>query len=59
MGKNITTFGTDRSSSVHIENKNKDILVLGEETTQALVNTILTAEAKYLINFTDWRKNLC
>ena len=39
------------ASSVHIDNKNKDILVLGEGTTQGLNNTTMTAEYKYPINF--------
>ena len=30
MGKNVIIFGADMSSSVHIDNKNKDILILGE-----------------------------
>ena len=41
------------SSSVHVNNKGKDILILGEGTTQRLVDTTLTAEAKYSINFTQ------
>ena len=41
------------SSSVHIDNKNKDILILGEGPTQGLDDTTLTAEAKYPINFTQ------
>ena len=53
--KNVI-FGADMSSSVHIDNKNKDILILGEEPTQGLDDTTLTAEAKYLINFTQPRK---
>ena len=44
------------SSSVHIDNKNKDILILGEGPTQELDDTTLTAEAKYPINFTQPRK---
>ena len=39
--------------SVHVDNKGKDILILGEGTTQGLVDTTLTAEAKYSINFTQ------
>ena len=31
VGKNIVVFVADMSSSVHIDNKNKDILVLSEE----------------------------
>ena len=39
------------SSSVHIDNKGKDTLILGKGPTQALDDTTLT-EAKYPINFT-------
>ena len=52
MAKNAIIFGADMSSSVHINNKNKDILVLGEAPTQGLDNTTLAAEVKYPINFT-------
>ena len=41
------------SSSVHIDNKNKDILILGEGPTQGLDDTTLTAEAKHPIIFTQ------
>ena len=34
-----------------IDNKNKDILILGEGPTQGLYDTTLTAEAKYPLNF--------
>ena len=34
IGKNNIIFGADMSSSVHIDNKNKDILILGEWITQ-------------------------
>ena len=40
------------SASLHIDNKNKDILILGEGTTQGLDDTTLTAEAIYPINLT-------
>ena len=52
MGKNVIIFGADMRSSVHVDNKNKDILIFGEGPTQGLDNTTLTAEAKYPINFT-------
>ena len=39
------------SSSVHIENKGKDILIIGKGPTQGLDGTTLTVKAKYLINF--------
>ena len=41
------------SSSVHVDNEEKDILSLGEGPTQGLDDTTLTAEAKYPINFTQ------
>ena len=43
------------NSSVHIDNKNKDILILGEGSTQGLDDATLKAEAKYPINFTQTR----
>ena len=45
QGKNVIVFGDDMSSSVHIDNENKDISVLGEGPTQGLDNTTLTSEA--------------
>ena len=44
------------SSSIHIDNKKKDILVLGKGPTQGLEST-LTAEKVYSINFTVTKKN--
>ena len=40
------------SSSVHINNKNENILFLGKGSTQGLYYSILTAESVYPINFT-------
>ena len=45
------------SSSIHIGNKKKDILVLGRGPTQGSEST-LTAEKLYSINFTVTKKNL-
>ena len=56
MGKNVITFGADMSSSVHIDNKGKDILILGEWPTQALDDTALTGKTIYPINFTQPNK---
>ena len=39
------------SSSVHVYNKSKDILVLDEGLTQGFNDTSITAEVKYPINF--------
>ena len=46
------------SSSPHIDNKRKDILVLGRGPTQGLEST-LTAEKMYSINFTATKKKFC
>ena len=46
------------SSSAHIDNKKKDILVLGKGPTQGLEHT-LTAEKMYSINFTATRQKIC
>ena len=51
MGKNVIPFGVDISSCVYIDNKNKDILILGKGPTQGLDDATLTAEAQYSINF--------
>ena len=53
MGKNVIIFGVDMSSSVHFDNKGKDIFIPCEDISQGLDDTILTAEAKYSINFTQ------
>ena len=39
------------NSSVHVDNKGKDILILGKSPTQGLGEHSLTAEKMYLINF--------
>ena len=52
LGKNVmTSFG-------RIDNENKDILILGEGTTQGFDHSALTEETKYLINFTQIGKRL-
>ena len=55
FGQNVLIFGVDVSFSTHIDNKKKDILVLGQGPTQRLEHT-LTAEKMYLINFTVKKK---
>ena len=39
------------TSSVHVNDKNKDILILGKLQTQGLDNTTLTTEAEYSVSF--------
>ena len=46
------------SSSAHIDNKKKDILILGIGPTQGLVHT-LNAEKMYSINFTVTNIKFC
>ena len=52
MGNNVIIFGAVMGSSVHIDNKERDISILGEGPTQGLDDTTLTAETIYPINFT-------
>ena len=54
MGKII--FGVDMSSYGHVDNKGKDILILGEGPTQGLDDTTLKTESKYPISFTELGK---
>ena len=56
MCRYVVIFTADMSSSVHIDNKGKDSLILGEGSTQGLNNTTLTPKAKYPINFTQSNK---
>ena len=51
--KNVIIFGANMSSLVHTDNKKKYILVLVKGTTDGLVDTMLTAEKDYSINFTE------
>ena len=46
------------STSIHIDNNKKDILVLGSGPTQGLESTLI-AEKMYSINFTVTRKKFC
>ena len=41
MEKIVIIFAADMSSSVHIDNKNKNILILGEGSIQGLDDTTL------------------
>ena len=59
FSRNCIIFGVNMSSSIHVDNKKKYILVLGEGHTQGLDGTTLTAEKKYSINFTENNKKIC
>ena len=56
FGQNVLIFGADMSSSIHVDNKKKDILVLGRGPAQGLEST-LTAEKMYFINFLVTKRN--
>ena len=59
FGRNVVIFGVDMSSSVHVDNKGKDILILGKGPTQGLGEHSLTAEKIYSVNPTDHRVKYC
>ena len=56
VGRNMIIFGLDMSSSPHIDNKKKDILILGKGPTQGLEQT---EEKLYSINFTKGNTKFC
>ena len=58
FGRNCIIFGVDMSSSVHPDDKKKDILILGEGTRQGQIATTYIAEKMYSINFTENSKKL-
>ena len=58
FGQNVLIFGIGMSFSAHIDNKKKEILVLGISPTQGLEHT-LTTEKMYSINFTVTKKKFC
>ena len=45
-------------SSVHANNKNKNILILGKGQIKGLDNTTLTTKAGYSINFSRSKKKI-
>ena len=59
FGGNIITLGTDMSSSVHANNRTKNILVLGNDFIEGLDNTTVYAKKLYSVNFTKTNSNFC
>ena len=55
FGKNCTIFAVDTSSSVHVDNNKKYILILGEGLIQVLDGTTLTAEWKIQSNLLHYK----
>ena len=58
-GRNVIIFGVGMTSSVHVDNKEKKILILGKGPTQRLREHTLAAEKMYSINFTENNKKFC
>ena len=56
VGKNVIIFGVDMNSSSKINNRKKDILILGKGSTQGLEHT-LNAEKLYSVNSTKKIQN--
>ena len=54
--RNVIIFGADMSSSVHANNKTRNILVLGKDFIQGIENTTIYAEKLFSINFTENNK---
>ena len=59
FGRNCKIYEADIGSSLHIDNKEKDTLILGEAPIQRLDDKKLTTEKMYWINFTENNKNVC
>ena len=49
FGQNVSISGADMSSSAHINNKKKDILVVGKGPTQGLKHTLIVEKIIQLI----------
>ena len=58
-GRNVIIFGVDMNSSIHTDNKGKDILIFGKGPTQGLREHSLTAEKMYSINFNKNNIKVC
>ena len=57
--RNVIILGADMRSSVHANNRTKNILVLGKDFIQGLDNTIIYGEKLHSINFTKTNTKLC
>ena len=57
--RNCIIFGADMSSSVHANNKTKNILVLGKDFVQGLDNTTIYAGELYSIILTENNRKFC
>ena len=57
-GQNVIIFRVDTSSSTKIDNRKKDILILGKGPMQGLEHT-LSVKKMYLINFSKGHTKFC
>ena len=57
-GGNVIISGVDMNSTTKVDNRRKDILILGKGPTQGLERT-LSAEKMYSINFNENDKKFC
>ena len=56
FGKNKIMFGADMSSYGHVDNRKKDLLIIGKDSTQRLDNIKLNAENEYAKTFSEKQK---
>ena len=59
IGRNVIIFGLDMNSSLYIDNKGKDILILEKGPTQGLGKNSLATEKMYSINFIKVNTKSC
>ena len=52
----VIIFGADMSSSGHVDNRKKSILIFGKSLTKELDDTKLTAEKEYTIYLSEQQK---
>ena len=59
FGKSIIVFGVDSSSSIHVNNQKKDILILGKGPTDGLGDNKIIGKAEYFHDFTVSKNLFC
>ena len=58
FGQTVIIFGANMSFSVYVDNKKKDILIIGKGPTQGLGIHSLTAEKMNSIKFYSYKKTI-
>ena len=58
-GRNVIIFGVDMNSSLYVDNKGENILIVEKSPTQGLGEHLLAAEKMYSINFTKENTKFC